>query len=59
MAIAYDYEGAAAQLSVTVDKIKKLVRDNDIAARYFGRNVLIEHDELVRFVATLPTERDS
>lgn len=59
MAIAYDYEGAAAATGVAVSKIRTAVRENLIAARYWGKDVLIPHDELVRFVESLPEERAS
>ena len=57
MAISYDYEGAAAAIGVSASKIRTAVRENKIAARYWGKDVLILHDELVRFVESLPEER--
>jgi hypothetical protein len=57
MAIAYDYQGAADATGVSVFKIKTAVRENRIAAKYWGKDVLIPHDELVRFVESLPEER--
>lgn len=57
MAIAYDYDGAAAAIGVAASKIRLAVSQNKIAARYWGKNVLIPHDELVRFVESLPEER--
>lgn len=57
MAIAYDYEGAAAQVGVSPTKIAAAVRGGVLAAKYWGKDVLIEHDELASFVASLPSER--
>lgn len=56
-AIAYDYEGAAAAIGVAVSKIKTLVREGQLAAKYAGKDVLIEHAELEAYVASLPSER--
>lgn len=56
-AIAYDYEGAAAAIGVAPSKVRALVRDGQLAARYLGKDVLIEHDELVEYVRSLPSER--
>lgn len=57
MAIAYDYDGAAAQVGVAPTKIAAAVREGSLAAKYWGKDVLIEHDELAAFVAALPSER--
>lgn len=59
MAISYNYDEAAAVIGIAPTKIRALVRDNKIVARYLGKDVLIEHTELVRFVESLPSERDS
>lgn len=56
--IAYDYEGAAAAIGVAVSKIKTLVRERQLAAKYLGKDVLIERTELEAFVAALPSERE-
>ncbi len=55
--IAYNYEGAAAMAGVAVSKIRAAVRGGELAAKYWGKDVLIEHDELVEFVRALPSER--
>lgn len=55
--IAYDYEGAAAAIGVAVSKVKTLVREGQIAAKYAGKDVLIERAELEAYVASLPSER--
>jgi excisionase family DNA binding protein len=55
--VSYDYEGAAAAIGVAVSKIKTLVREGQIAARYAGKDVLIERAELEAYVASLPSER--
>lgn len=57
MAIAYTYEGAAEQTGLSVDKIKAAVKAGHLAAKYFGKNVIIQHTELEEFVAALPSER--
>ena len=57
MAIAYDYEGAAAAIGVSPWKIRTLVREGHLAAKYLGKDVLIPHEEIVAFVASLPSER--
>ncbi|WP_426319953.1 hypothetical protein [Microbacterium sp. E-13] len=57
MAIAYNYEGAAEQFGVAVSKIRTAVRENQIAAKYWGKDVLIPHAELERFLESLPEER--
>ena len=55
--IAYDYEGAAAQAGVAVSKIKTAVREGTLAAKYWGKDVLIQHTELEAFIDSLPSER--
>jgi hypothetical protein len=57
--IAYDYEGAAAQAGVAVSKIKLAVNEGRLAAKYWGKDVLIQHDELVEFIRALPSEPDA
>ncbi|WP_301114289.1 hypothetical protein [Microbacterium sp.] len=57
MGIAYDYDGAAAAIGVAPSKIKTAVREGTLAAKYWGKDVLIEHDELVEFVRALPSSR--
>jgi excisionase family DNA binding protein len=53
MAISYDYDGAAAALGVARSKIVAAVRENRIAAKKWGKDVLIGHDELVRWFESL------
>jgi len=58
MAISYDYEGAAAATGVAVSKIKTAVREGRLAAKYWGKDVLIEHVELESFIGALPSSRE-
>lgn len=57
MAISYDYAGAAEALGVSVYKIQAAVRENRIAVKYWGKDVLIPHEELERLLSELPEER--
>jgi len=54
VAISYDYKGAAEALGVAESKIRLAVSQNYIVAKKWGKDVLIGHDELVRWFEQLP-----
>lgn len=55
--IAYSVKGASEQVGLSQSLIREAVRDGDIEPRYARTKTLIEHDELVRWVRELPTEK--
>lgn len=58
MAVSYNLEGASLATGLAVTKLRARIREGKIVPRYDGKDVLIEEDELARYVAQLPTERD-
>lgn len=55
--VSYNLEGASAATGLAVTKLRTRIRENRIAARYEGKDVLIERAELERFIASLPDDR--
>jgi hypothetical protein len=53
--IAYPIEEAAAVAGVARTRMFEAVRTKKITARKAGRATIIEHDELVAYVRSLPT----
>lgn len=56
--LAYSVKGAAAALSLSTSTIAKLIADDVILARYAGAKRLIPAEEITRFLASLPHERE-
>lgn len=59
MTVSYNLAGASEASGLAVTKLRALIRNNELVARYQGKDVLIEREELARFVSSLPTERPS
>ncbi|MCU1418713.1 MAG: hypothetical protein JWP32_2887 [Schumannella sp.] len=57
MPISYSVDGAAQAIGVSVDVIRKAVRDLDLPVRYYGRKPLIPAAALEKWFAGLPAER--
>jgi hypothetical protein len=53
--IAYSPEDAAIATGRSRTRIFKAIRDKELTARKDGRATLLEHNELQRWVRTLPT----
>jgi hypothetical protein len=53
--IAYPIEEAAAVAGVARTRMFEAVRSKKITARKAGRATIIEHDELLAYVRSLPT----
>jgi excisionase family DNA binding protein len=47
--LLYDRKGAAAQLSISVRGLDRLIASKQLATRRIGKKVLIPRGELVRF----------
>lgn len=56
-AIAYSAQGAAAETGVSETMIREAVRDGEMDGRYAKTKLIIEHDALVAWVKSRPTER--
>lgn len=54
--IAYTYEEAAEQVGYSERTIRQEVRDGRIVARFANTKGVIEHEELVAWVKSLPAE---
>lgn len=57
MAISYSVKGAAAETGVSEPLVRQAIKDGELQERYWNSKQIIEHDELVRFVKSLPTEK--
>ncbi|TFB96563.1 MULTISPECIES: hypothetical protein [unclassified Cryobacterium] len=55
--IAYDVEGAARAVGLSVFPIKQAIASGDLTARYSKSKRLIGHDELVDWFNHLPVDR--
>jgi hypothetical protein len=55
--VAYNLAAAAQASGLTIYKLRDRIRNNKIAVRYEGKDVLIEHEELLRYIRTLPQDR--
>ncbi|TFD80681.1 DNA-binding protein [Cryobacterium sp. Sr8] len=56
--LAYSVKGAAAALSLSTTTIGRLIAADVLIARYAGSKLLIPADEINRYLATLPYERE-
>ncbi|WP_411734112.1 helix-turn-helix domain-containing protein [Paeniglutamicibacter sp.] len=54
--IAYSYEEAGEQFSVSKDMIRRAVDKGDLIPRYIGRLPRISHQDLMDWFEALPTE---
>jgi excisionase family DNA binding protein len=52
--IAYDLDTAEKVTSRTKPRIRKAIKDGELAARRDGRRLLVEPEELRRWVRSLP-----
>lgn len=55
--IAYNYQGAAEAVGLSVDTIKAEVAADNIPTRYYGRKPLIPAESLAAWFKSLPAER--
>ncbi|MGV9818381.1 helix-turn-helix domain-containing protein [Nocardia xishanensis] len=55
--ISYNPRQAAEATGLSEHTIRRLVRENKIAARYYGSSVLVDAESLTRFYRSLPSER--
>jgi hypothetical protein len=53
--IAYAIEDVPDRTGINRCKIFKAIRDKELRARKIGRSTIIEHNELRRWIASLPT----
>lgn len=57
IAVSYNLAGAAEATGMAPTKIRQRIREGKIVPRYEGKDILIERDELERYLSQLPTER--
>lgn len=57
MAISYSVKGAAAETGVSDALIRQAIKDEELPVRYWNTKQIIEHEELVKFVKSLPAEK--
>jgi hypothetical protein len=55
--IAYDLEGAARAVGLSVFPIKQAIKAGDLTPRYSKSKPLIGHDELAEWFASLPVDK--
>lgn len=55
--ISYNVKQASAATGLSEHTIRREIRENRLAARYNGSQILIEAESLARFVRSLPSER--
>lgn len=55
--LRYTRKEAAAQLCISTSKLDELRNAGKVAPRYDGRTVYYDHDELLSYVKSLPSER--
>lgn len=55
--ISYNVQQAHIATGIGESTLRRLVRENAIAARYMGSTILIDAESLARYYATLPSER--
>lgn len=54
--LSFSVPSLADAMDLSVDSINKAIRNKDLVARYFGTKPLIERDEAVKWLRSLPTE---
>jgi hypothetical protein len=54
--LAYPIESAPAVTGIPRTKIFEAVRAKQLTVRKIGRSTIIEHDELMRFLKSLPSK---
>lgn len=59
MAISYSTQSASAETGLSVTVIRNYINSGELKARYSGTKAIVEHDELKRFIGSLPTEKPS
>jgi hypothetical protein len=57
--VAYSLAGAAVATGLSTRSLQSAVNRGDLIPRYFRTKMLIERDELIQFIRSLPTERRS
>lgn len=57
MTVSYNLEGAAQVTGLRPTKLKARVREGVLVARYEGKDILFELEELERYIKSLPQER--
>jgi NADPH-dependent 7-cyano-7-deazaguanine reductase QueF len=57
MAISYSTQGASDETGLSVTVIRNYINSGELKARYSGTKAVIEHDELKRFISSLPTDK--
>lgn len=55
--ISYNVRQAHLVTGIGESTLRKLVREGRLAARYLGTTVLIDAEDLMRFFASLPSEK--
>lgn len=55
--ISYSVKTASIATGISESRIRRLVREGYLAARYLGESVLIDAESLRRMYASLPSEK--
>ena len=55
--VSYSIPGAALATGLSESALRRYIRAGDLAVRFSGTKPLIERDELVAFVRSLPMEK--
>lgn len=55
--ISYSLRGLSEATELSVDSIQAAIRRGDLTASYFGTKPVVEEEEAVRWIKSLPTEK--
>lgn len=56
--ISYSLPALAEATGLSVDSIQKAIKRGDLVASYFGTKPVVEEEEGVRWIKSLPTEKN-
>lgn len=57
--LSYNREEAAAEIGISVDKLDLERKEGKICAKYVGNKPVYQHEELKRWLESLPSEPKS
>lgn len=55
--ISYSLPSLAEATDLSVDSIQKAIKRGELVPSYFGSKPVVEEDEAVRWIKSLPTEK--
>lgn len=55
--VSYSLDGAAAATGLSRASLQRAINRGDLVARYYGTKPLLQRDELLAWIESLPSER--